>query len=52
MKMNPIKMKKPYPLFFHGIRVCQDCGYLETCHGPSPNDQWRHLFQHPDYIFN
>lgn len=49
--------KKPYPLYHRSriyttvylIRVCQDCGYLETCHGPYVGEQWRHLFIHPDY---
>jgi hypothetical protein len=49
--MKPIKFKKPYPLYFQGIKVCQDCGYLENCHGVSPQEKWKHLFQHPDYFF-
>ncbi len=49
--------KKPYPLYHKQIetdpnqsikkvvliRVCQDCGYIETEH------RWRHIFIHPDY---
>lgn len=57
--------KKPYPLYHKEptllknttreekillIRVCQDCGYLETQHGPTPTSKWKHLFIHPDYF--
>jgi hypothetical protein len=51
--------KKPYPLYHIIytdyktllIKVCQDCGYLETCHGPNKYDRWRHLIIHPDLTF-
>lgn len=55
--------EKPYPLYHKEytkakdnskvklIRVCQDCGYIETQHGPSKTDRWKHLFVHPDYLF-
>ena len=49
---------KPYPLYHIDTvsgkkiktRVCQDCGYLETCHGPRPKEEWRHIILHPDYM--
>lgn len=54
--------KKPYPLYHKQttsengqnkvtlIRICQDCGYIETQHGPSQGGKWKHLFMHPDYF--
>jgi hypothetical protein len=59
--MNCPNWKKPYPLYItvknkngkiEKIRVCQDCGYLENCHGPRKNEGWRHIILHPDYNKN
>ena len=45
--------KKPFPKAIYlqsndgkwkKIRVCQDCGSLETCHGPNSSSLWRHIF--------
>ena len=51
-----ISFTKPYPLYYtkgnKRVRVCQDCGYLETCHGPRPKEGWRHIIRHPDYNLN
>ncbi len=52
--MKCISYNKPFPLYhftlkFEKIRVCQDCGHLETCHGPKTGDNWRHIILHPDY---
>jgi hypothetical protein len=55
--MKCLKFKKPFPLYHivktpKGVkkfRICQDCGSLETCHGPRPNESWRHIILHPDY---
>jgi len=51
--MKCIQYTRPYPLYhvshYKVIRVCQDCGYLETCHGPNFESNWRHVFTHPDY---
>lgn len=52
--MNKCKsFTKPYPLYYvtqgKKIRVCQDCGYLETCHGPRPKEGWRHIIRHPEF---
>jgi hypothetical protein len=50
-----ISFNKPYPLYYINfvtkkkIRICQDCGFLETCHGPDQNSGWRHIILHPDY---
>ena len=52
-----IRYKKPYPLYHQSkseskvilVRVCQDCGCLETCHGPDNVSRWRHIFIHPDF---
>lgn len=49
-----MSFKKPYPLYYKTrdnkiIRVCQDCGFLETCHGPNKQSNWRHIILHPDY---
>ena len=54
MEKKCISFKKPFPLYFYTkkdfrIRICQDCGFLETCHGPRPNEAWRHIILHPDY---
>jgi hypothetical protein len=50
-----LSFKKPYPLYHlvakTKVRVCQDCGYLETCHGPRPKEGWRHIILHPDYSY-
>lgn len=46
---NHIEKFNQYPLYYNGIRVCQDCGYLETCHGPVIGSSWRHIILHPDY---
>ncbi|NBP16108.1 hypothetical protein EBU95_17250 [bacterium] len=48
-KSKPLYVKRVIKGRTYLIRVCQDCGYSEDCHGPDANSQWRHLFVHPDY---
>lgn len=49
---KPLYIRKVIDGHVRLIRVCQDCGYSEDCHGSDKNSQWRHLFLHPDYALD